>query len=160
LPCCTTGGMLGVKQISGPIRKYSRMDKAKKNAEYDPISAELNDASREIIEAAIEVHRHLGPGLLESVYEQALVHELCLRGMTVQRQVPVSIAYKDLEIAGQRLDLIVAPGIVVEIKAIEVVKEVHSAQLLGYLKSTGLRLGLLINFNNLVLKTGIKRIVC
>jgi len=136
------------------------MDKAKKNAEYDPISAELNDASREIIEAAIEVHRHLGPGLLESVYEQALVHELCLRGMTVQRQVPVSIAYKDLEIAGQRLDLIVAPGIVVEIKAIEVVKEVHSAQLLGYLKSTGLRLGLLINFNNLVLKTGIKRIVC
>jgi len=136
------------------------MDKAKKNAEYDPISAELNDASREIIEAAIEVHRHLGPGLLESVYEQALVHELCLRRMTVQRQVPVSIAYKDLDIAGQRLDLIVAPGIVVEIKAIEVIKEVHSAQLLGYLKSTGLRLGLLINFNNLVLKTGIKRIVC
>lgn len=136
------------------------MDKAKKNAEYDPISAELNDASREIIGAAIEVHRHLGPGLLESIYEQALVHELCLRGMTVQRQVPVSIAYKNLDIAGQRLDLIVAPGIVVEIKAIEVVKEVHSAQLLGYLKSTGLRLGLLINFNNLVLKTGIKRIVC
>ncbi|MBT3200157.1 MAG: GxxExxY protein [Phycisphaerales bacterium] len=123
------------------------------------ISEELNDVSGEIIGAAIEVHRHLGPGLLENIYERALVHELCLRGMTVQQQVPVSIAYKDLDIAGQRLDLIVEPGIVVELKAVEVVKKVHEAQLLGYLKSTGLRLGLLINFNNMVLTKGIKRII-
>ena len=80
--------------------------------------------------------------------------------MTVQRQVPVSITYKDLTIGGQRLDLLVAPGIVVEIKAVEATKDIHTAQLMGYLKSTGHRLGLLINFNNPVLKTGIKRIVC
>ncbi|MDP6543532.1 MAG: GxxExxY protein [Phycisphaerae bacterium] len=123
------------------------------------VSAELNDASGKIIGAAIEVHRHLGPGLLESIYEQALVHELCLRGMAVQQQVPVSIAYKDLNITGQRLDLLVDPGIIVEIKAVEAVKKIHEAQLMGYLKSTGLRLGLLINFNNLVLTKGIKRIV-
>ena len=127
---------------------------------YDSISAELNDASREIIGAAIEVHRHLGPGLLENIYEQALVHELCLRGMTLQQQVPVSIAYKDLDITGQRLDLLVDPGVIVELKAVKMIKDIHSAQLMGYLKSTGLRLGLLINFNNLVLTKGIKRIVC
>ena len=136
------------------------MDKVKDSVGHRSISAELNDASHKIIGAAIEVHRHLGPGLLENIYEQALVHELQLRGMVVQRQVPVSITYKGLTIGGQRLDLLVDPGIVVEIKAIEAVKEVHAAQLMSYLKSTGLRLGLLINFNNLVLKTGIKRIVC
>ncbi len=79
--------------------------------------------------------------------------------MAVQQQVPVSIAYKDLNITGQRLDLLVDPGIIVEIKAVEAVKKIHEAQLMGYLKSTGLRLGLLINFNNLVLTKGIKRIV-
>jgi GxxExxY protein len=124
------------------------------------VPEELNDATGEIIGAAIEVHRHLGPGLLEKIYEQALVHELSLRGITAQRQVPVSIAYKDLTIDGQRLDLLVDPGIIVEIKATEAIKDIHSAQLLGYLKSTGLRLGLLINFNSLILKNGIKRIVC
>ena len=136
------------------------MGKVKDSFEPRSISAELNQASHKIIGAAIEVHRHLGPGLLESIYEQALVHELQLRGMGVQRQVPVSITYKDLTIGGQRLDLLVDPGIVVEIKAVEASKDIHTAQLMGYLKSTGHRLGLLINFNNPVLKTGIKRIVC
>ena len=136
------------------------MGKVENNVGRRSIPAELDEASHKIIGAAIEVHRHLGPGLLENIYEQALVHELHLRGMTVQRQVPVSIAYKDLDITGQRLDLLVDPGIIVELKAVETTKDIHSAQLLGYLKSTGLRLGLLINFNNLVLTKGIKRIVC
>jgi GxxExxY protein len=136
------------------------MGKGANSVGHRSIPAELDDASHKIIGAAIEVHRHLGPGLLENVYEQALVHELRLRGMTVQQQVSVSITYKDLTIAGQRLDLLVDPGIVVEIKAIEIIKEIHTAQLMGYLKSTGNRLGLLINFNQKALKTGIRRIVC
>jgi len=124
-----------------------------------PIPKELDDASREIIGAAIEVHRHLGPGLLESIYERALAHELQLRGMTIKRQVPVSVRYKDLTIEGQRLDLLVEPGIVLELKAIERVLPVHEAQLISYLRSTGYRLGLLINFNRELLKQGIKRVV-
>jgi len=136
------------------------MDKVVRNTGRDSISAELDDASHKIIGAAIEVHRHLGPGLLESIYEQALVHELQLRGMSVQQQVPVSIIYKDLTIGGQRLDLLVDPGVIVELKAVETIREIHSAQLMGYLKSTGHRLGLLINFNRTVLRKGIKRIVC
>ena len=136
------------------------MHKAKDSVGRRSIPVELDEASHKIIGAAIEVHRHLGPGLLESIYEQALVHELHLRGMTAQRQVSVSITYKDLTIAGQRLDLLVDPGIVVEIKATEAIKEIHTAPLMGYLKSTGHRVGLLINFNKAVLKTGIKRIVC
>ena len=136
------------------------MGKTRDSVGHRSIPAELDDASHKIIGAAIEVHRHLGPGLLENVYEQALTHELQLLGMTVQRQVPVSITYKDLTIGGQRLDLLVDPGIIVEIKAVAATKDIHTAQLMGYLKSTGHRLGLLINFNNPVLKTGIKRIVC
>jgi len=80
--------------------------------------------------------------------------------MSVQQQVPVSIIYKDLTIGGQRLDLLVDPGVIVELKAVETIREIHSAQLMGYLKSTGHRLGLLINFNRTVLRKGIKRIVC
>ena len=123
------------------------------------IPGELNEASEAIIGAAIEVHRHLGPGLLEGVYERALVHELESRGLVVQRQVLVSVTYKDIQIEGQRLDLLVAPGVIVEIKAVESLSRVHQAQLMSYLKSTGLRVGVLINFGQLLLKDGIKRIV-
>ena len=123
------------------------------------IPRELNEASEAIIGAAIEVHRHLGPGLLEGVYERALVHELESRGLVVQRQVLVTVTYKDIQIEGQRLDLLVAPGVIVEIKAVEILSRVHQAQLMSYLKSTGYRAGLLINFGQLLLKDGIKRIV-
>jgi len=136
------------------------MSRAIDNTGRDSVPSELNEASGKIIGAAIEVHRHLGPGLLEKIYEQALVHELRLREMVVRKQVPVSIAYKDLNIDGQRLDLLVDPGIIVEIKSVEAIKNIHAAQLTGYLKSAGLRLGLLINFNSMVLKDGIRRIVC
>ena len=126
---------------------------------YEPIPEAVELCSREIIGAAIEVHRHLGPGFLESVYERALVHELQLRGLTVDRQVPVTLQYKDLDIDGQRLDLIVQPGVIVEIKAVSALLPVHQAQLMSYLKATDLRLGLLINFHEQVLKNGIKRVI-
>ena len=104
---------------------------------HKPIPDELNRASGEIVQAAIEVHRHLGPGLLESVYETAMLHELKL----------------------QRLDVLVDPGVVVELKAVDRLLPIHEAQLLSYLKSSGHRVGLLINFNVPVLKRGIRRMV-
>lgn len=127
---------------------------------FEPIPPEVDEASNRIIGAAIEVHKHLGPGLLESVYEKALVHELQLRGMTVHQQVPISIPYKGMTIDGQRLDLMVEPGVIVELKAVDAHKSIHEAQLISYLRSTGFRLGLLVNFNEEVLKTGIRRVVC
>jgi GxxExxY protein len=125
----------------------------------EPIPAELDEASNRIIGAAIEVHRILGPGLLEGVYEKALVHELRLRGMDVRQQCPVAVAYKDIRIDGQRLDLLVDPGVVVELKTVDRIAPIHEAQLLSYLKSTGLRVGLLINFHAESLKRGLRRLV-
>ena len=123
-----------------------------------PIPEKLNAFSGQIIAAAIEVHRHLGPGLLESLYEQALMHEMGLRDMQFQSQVPITIEYKGLKMTGQRLDLLVEDGIIVELKSVEFVHPAHKAQLLSYLKSTGHRLGLLINFNTPLLKDGVTRI--
>jgi len=119
----------------------------------------MNDLSREILAAAIEVHRHLGPGLLESVYETAFVHELQLRELDVQQQIPVKVRYKTIEIGGQRLDLLVEGKIIVEIKAVDKLSPIHEAQLLSYVKASGLRLGLLINFNMPRLIDGVKRFV-
>ena len=124
-----------------------------------PIPKDVNRASKVVLDAAIEVHRHLGPGLLEGVYERALVHEFGLRGAVVRRQVPVRVRYKDIEIDGQRLDLLVEPGVIVEVKAVERLLQIHEAQLMSYLKSTDIRVGLLINFGQKLLKDGIKRIV-
>jgi GxxExxY protein len=124
-----------------------------------PIPPGFEEIATKIIGAAIEVHRHLGPGFLESVYERALIHEMNLQGMTVRCQVPVRVMYKGLEIAGQRADMIVDPGVIVELKAVEELDPSHAAQLLNYLKATGLRLGLLLNFNCDRLKDGIRRVV-
>jgi len=116
--------------------------------------------SHSVIGAAIEVHRHLGPGLLESVYEETLCHELSLRGVAFERQVVVPIEYKGLKIKPSlRVDLLVARRLVVEVKAADHLAEVHRAQLLTYLRLTGLRLGLLINFNVEVLITGVRRVI-
>jgi GxxExxY protein len=116
--------------------------------------------SHSVIGAAIEVHRHLGPGLLESVYEATLCHELSLRGVAFERQVVVPIEYKGLKIKPSlRVDLLVARRLVVEVKAAEHLAEVHRAQLLTYLRLTGLRLGLLVNFNVEVLITGVRRVI-
>jgi GxxExxY protein len=119
---------------------------------------DLNRITEQIIGAAIEVHRVLGPGLLESAYEECLCHELRLRGVAFERQRLLPVAYKGVKFdCGYRLDLLVANAVVVEIKAIESIEPIHEAQLLTYLKLGGWKLGLLINFNVPVLKDGIRR---
>jgi GxxExxY protein len=125
----------------------------------EDVPPELNEISGQVIGSAIEVHRHLGPGLLESVYERAMCYELEVRGLRVRRQVPVTVMYKELPIEGQRIDLWVEPGVIVELKAVEKLVQVHKAQLLSYLRSTKCRLGLLINFNQELLRNGIVRMV-
>lgn len=123
-------------------------------------SAEVERIAREIVDSALKVHRHFGPGLLESVYERSLAYELSQRGETVERQVVVPVRYGELEMdEGFRLDLLVGGLVVVEVKAVEQEHEIHKAQLLTYLKMTGLTLGLLINFNRVLLKDGIKRLI-
>ncbi|MFB3890572.1 MAG: GxxExxY protein [Phycisphaerae bacterium] len=135
-------------------------EKAGGHSVFDPIPPECERVGKEIIGAAIEVHRHLGRGLLESVYEKALVHELRLRKLIVRQQVLVPVFYKDLRIDGQRLDLLVEPGVIAEVKAVERLIDAHAAQILSYLRSTKLRLGYLINFNTpVVSRGGIKRFV-
>ena len=120
---------------------------------------EKDPLSREIIGAAIEVHRTLGPGLLEGAYEECLCRELALRGIPFQRQLAQPVEYKGVKLdCGYRLDLLVGERIVVEIKAVEALHPIHTAQLLTYLKLSGHRVGLLLNFHSAVLKDGIKRL--
>ncbi len=114
----------------------------------------------EIIGAAIEVHRELGPGLLESSYEICLARELELRGISFEFELPLPLEYKGIRLdCGYRLDLLVAGTIIVEVKSVENLAPIHDAQLLTYLKLTGVKVGLLINFNVVVLKQGLKRLV-
>ncbi len=116
--------------------------------------------THEIIGAAIEVHRLLGPGLLESAYEGCLCHELTLRKLGVQRQVPVPVVYKEVKLeCGYRLDLVVERKVMLELKSIEAFSPVHEAIMLTYLRLSGYRIGLLINFNVTILKDGIRRFV-
>jgi GxxExxY protein len=119
---------------------------------------EHDDLTEKIIGAAIEVHRLLGPGLLESIYEEALAVELGLRGIPVQRQVEIDVIYKGHVIKGQRVDLLVAKEVVVEAKSVSKLPEVALAQVLSYLKATGLKRGLLLNFGAPRLVDGIKRV--
>jgi GxxExxY protein len=120
----------------------------------------INDLSSAIIGAAIEVHRALGPGLLESAYEQCLARELSLREIPFERQRPVPIYYKGTQLdCGYRLDFLVAGMIVVEVKATDALLPIHQAQLLSYLKLGGWKLGLLVNFHVPLLREGIKRVV-
>ena len=119
---------------------------------------ELNDLTGRIIGAAIEVHKILGPGLLESVYEECLSHELGVVQIPFERQKEIPIEYKGVKLScGYRIDLLVDGRVIVEIKSCDTVLPIHEAQLLTYLKLTGLRVGLLINFNVSTLKDGIKR---
>jgi GxxExxY protein len=111
-----------------------------------------------ILGAAIEVHRHLGPGLLESAYEECLCHELYLRGLSFQRQVDLPVEYKGLKLnCGYKIDLIVGDEVILELKAVEKLLPIHQAQLLTYLKLAHKRVGLLINFNVPLLTQGIIR---
>jgi len=121
---------------------------------------DVERAAKTIVDAAMAVHMALGPGLLESVYEVCLCHELSERGAPFESQVPLPVVYKGVRLdAGLRLDLVVDGKVIVELKAVESVQPVHEAQLLTYLRLTRLRLGLLINFNKALLRDGIKRMV-
>jgi GxxExxY protein len=120
---------------------------------------ETEDLSHKVIGAAIEVHRHLGAGLPESVYRNALSHELTLLGIAHNCEVPVPIIYKGKAVGEGRMDLLVGGKLIVELKAIESLTEVHRAQCIAYLQATHRQLALLINFNVAVLRDGIKRVI-
>ena len=114
----------------------------------------------QIIGAAIEVHKQLGPGLLESTYQACLCHELELRGISFEYEKPLPLEHKGIKLdCGYRIDLLVAGLVIVEIKSVEALAPIHEAQLLTYLKLTGIKVGFLINFNVVVLKNGIRRLV-
>jgi GxxExxY protein len=120
----------------------------------------INEISGAVVDAAINIHEALGPGLLESVYEVLLAHELKQRGFVVERQVPVPIQYMGIRFdEGYRLDLLVENQVIVEIKSVEEISAVHKKQVLTYLKLTNKPLGLLLNFNSALMKHGITRLV-
>ena len=120
----------------------------------------LNDLSYQVIGCAMEVYKNLGPGLLESVYEKALIHELSIKGIPVKSQVEVEMNYKGVNVGeGLRLDLLVDDKLIVELKSVEELKPVHYKQLLTYLKLLDRRLGLLINFNVTDIMLGVNRVV-
>ncbi len=121
--------------------------------EFEPLTGE-------IIGAAIEVHRQLGPGLLESAYEECLTWELLQKGLNVKRQVCIPVRYKELRIEeGYRVDMLINDAVILELKCVDAFQPIHTAQILTYLKMTGLKLGLLLNFKVDVMRKGIKRVV-
>ena len=125
-----------------------------------PVSSEVDATARAIVDAAIKVHKTLGPGLLESVYEACLYHELVQRGLRVERQVAVPIVYDGITLReGLRLDLLVNDHVICELKTVESLQPIHQAQLLTQLKLSGRRLGLLLNSNVVLMKNGIRRLV-
>ena len=119
-----------------------------------------NEISRIIVESALKVHKNLGPGLLESSYEECLFYELKKVGLFVEKQKPLPLIYEEVKLEiGYRVDLLIENKVIVEIKSVEALNEVHLAQVLTYLKLSGCKLGLLINFNVALIKNGIKRVV-
>ena len=127
---------------------------------YEPIPAETERIANAVVDAAMKVHRTLGPGLLESVYEACLCYELEQRGIPFKAQISLPVVYEDVRLdAGLRLDLLVDNAVIAELNVVQEMHPVFEAQLLTYLRLTGLRLGLLINFNVPLLKNGIKRVV-
>jgi len=121
---------------------------------------EFDELSNRVIGCALEVHRALGPGLLESAYEQCLAHELSLAGISFKLQLPLPVKYKGIKLdCGYRIDLLVNDELIVELKSVDQIMGIHQAQLLTYMKLSGVKVGLLINFNVEMLKSGIKRFV-
>ena len=120
----------------------------------------MNQLSSRIIGAAIEVHKTLGPGLLESAYEECLCHELSIQGLLFEKQKPLSVNYKGKKLdCGYRMDIVVEKEVIIELKSCEKIEPIHKAQLLTYLKLSGLNLGLILNFNVPLMRDGIVRIV-
>ena len=128
--------------------------------EHTEVLARLNLITESIIGCAMEVHKALGPGLLESAYEACLVHELSLKQHHVKRQLALPVNYKGVQLdCGYRIDLMVDDQVICELKAIDRIEAVHEAQLLSYLRLSGLRLGLLLNFKVKILRNGIRRVI-
>ena len=121
---------------------------------------ELNELSARILACAFKVHTELGPGLLESAYEECLNYELLQSGLAVYKQKPLPLTYKEIRLdAGFRVDLMVENTIVVEVKSVEALRDIHAVQVLTYLKLSGCKIGLLLNFNEISLKNGIRRFI-
>ena len=147
-------------QITTHRRDAEHAEVAQRNPQMylHPKRIATNEITQEIIGAAIAVHRALGPGLLESAYQECLCQELALRGIPFERQVPLPLEYRGILCeCGYRLDILVAGAVVVEVKSIEAIAPIHEAQLLTYLRLGGWKVGLLMNFNVVVLKDGIRR---
>jgi GxxExxY protein len=117
-----------------------------------------DELTEKIIGAAVEVHKELGPGLLEAIYEEALCHELTLQGIKYQRQMPVNVVYKGHDIKGQIIDLIVEKQVIVELKSLQKIPDIVISQVISYLKAAGLKRGLVVNFGQKRLVDGVKRI--
>jgi GxxExxY protein len=159
--------------INGPLRgEPRRREAAKKDAKENLMDmfrhrerpekcadAETEDLAREVIGAAIEVHRIIGPGLPEGVYRRALSHELDLRGIRHQCEAPVPVVYKGKRVGKGRMDLLVGGKLVIELKTVKALNEVHRGQAIAYLTATHHQLALVINFNVAMLKDGIKRVI-
>jgi GxxExxY protein len=145
-------------KIEPPRRQERQEDQTRRIAMNEP-EKRLDDLAHAVIGAAIEVHSHLGPGYLESVYEEALEVELALRGIPFQRQREINVLYKGRQVGLARLDFLIDECLILELKAVESLAPIHRAQVISYLKATGLHLGLLMNFNVPVLKDAIKRLV-
>jgi len=127
---------------------------------YSALPVPVEHWARIAVDAGLKVHKALGPGLMESAYEHCLVHELQARGLSVKRQVPLPIVYDGMKLdAGYRLDLLIEESLIIELKAVDMLTRLHKAQALTYLKLSGLRLCLLMNFNVELFKDGLKRIV-
>lgn len=127
---------------------------------FEPLPAEIEELAKQTVDASIKVHRTLGPGLLESVYETCTAFEIKESGLLAATQVALPVIYRDIHMdAGLRVDMLVENCVIVELKSVENMNPIYEAQLLTYLKLTGLRLGFLINFNVVRLKNGIKRMV-
>ncbi|MCC7300381.1 MAG: GxxExxY protein [Verrucomicrobia bacterium] len=122
-------------------------------------SAKVDQLAKDVVDACVEVHRILGPGYLESLYEEALAAELSFRNIPFERQKAVNVDYKGKSIGQGRMDFLVADCLVVELKTVEAFAPIHTAQVISYLKATGLSIGLLLNFNTALMKQGIKRII-
>ena len=141
---------------AGSFRREGREEREGREAPVDGIER----LAHVVVDAGLRVHRTLGPGLLESVYEHCLAHEILARGIHVGRQVPLPILYEGARLeAGYRLDLVVENSIIVEVKAVEALSRLHEAQVLTYLRLSGMRLAFLMNFNVVLFKQGLKRLV-
>jgi GxxExxY protein len=136
-----------------------REEEVSRSIETIEPTEELDDLAHRVIGAAIEVHRHLGPGFLEGVYEEALAIELRLRGIPFERQKMIVVGFKGAAVGEGKLDLLVNDRLIVELKAVESLSAIHKAQVISYLRATRLHLGLLINFNVPILKNGLQRVI-